>query len=178
MKKYPGPKSLLLVCLLLLPLGFAVGKLQSQEKTPAAPHATLADFSWLAGRWEGNLGNVTAEQTWIPARNGTMQGMFRLTDTEKTIVVELFTIRETTDGVFFYLRHFSPELVPQEKEDAYRMKLAKWDSTHFQFDNTVHNGLQHAILTLLDADHYTAHADVIGNNGQPRIIEVTYRRVK
>jgi len=136
MKKYPGPKLLLLVCLLLLPLGFAVGKLRSQEKTPAAPHATLADFSWLAGRWEGNLGNVTAEQTWIPARNGTMQGMFRLTDTEKTIVVELFTIRETTDGVFFYLRHFSPELVPQEKEDAYRMKLAKWDSTHFQFDNT------------------------------------------
>ncbi|PYT55910.1 MAG: hypothetical protein DMG43_01640 [Acidobacteria bacterium] len=178
MKKYPGPKLLLLVCLLLLPLGFAVGKLRSQEKTPAAPHATLADFSWLAGRWEGNLGNVTAEQTWIPARNGTMQGMFRLTDTEKTIVVELFTIRETTDGVFFYLRHFSPELVPQEKEDAYRMKLAKSDSTHFQFDNTVHNELQHAILTLLDVDHYTAHADLIGNNGQPRVIEVAYRRVK
>jgi len=37
-----------------------------------------------------------------------MQGFFRLTDSEKTIVIELFTIRETPGGIEFYFRHFSP----------------------------------------------------------------------
>jgi len=178
MKKYPGPKSLLLVCLLLLPLGFAVGKLRSQEKTPAAPHATLADFSWLAGRWEGNLGNVTAEQTWIPARNGTMQGMFRLTDTEKTIVIELFTIREMPGGIEFYFRHFSPELKPWEEKEAYHLNLTKSEGGVSRFDNSVVNQLKDAILTRVDGDTYVSHGDITDADGKPKAIEVTYHRVK
>jgi len=58
---------------------------QSQATSPLPQKAaTLEDFSWLAGRWEGHLGPMTAEQQWMTPRNGTMQGFFRLTDSEKT----------------------------------------------------------------------------------------------
>ena len=51
--------------------------------TPEANKSTLEEFSWLAGRWEGHLGPMTAEQQWMAPKNGTMQGFFRLTDAEK-----------------------------------------------------------------------------------------------
>lgn len=152
--------------------------------TPEQKPATLADFAWLVGHWEGKLGTpgsdkqMTAEQQWMSPKNGTMQGFFRLTDSEKTLVIELFTIRETGDGIAFFFRHFSPELVPLEKEEAYRLKLAKWDTSHFQFDNTVQNQLKDAILTVADDDHYVSHGDITGPDGKPAVIEVTYRRVK
>jgi hypothetical protein len=152
--------------------------------TPEQKPATLADFAWLAGHWEGKLpfpGSdkpLTAEQQWFAPTNGTMLGMFRLSSEQKTILIELFTVRETPDGIFFYFRHFSPELVPQEKDEAYRLKLTKWDAGHFQFDNTVQNQLKDAILTAVDADHYISHGDIIGSDGKPAVIEVAYHRVK
>ena len=66
--------------------------------TPEANKSTLEDFSWLAGRWEGNLGPMAAEQRWMAPRNGTMQGFFRLTDTEKTIVLNLRSRRHSPNA--------------------------------------------------------------------------------
>src|SRR5258708_38956006 len=80
---------------------------RAQEATAPSPHhATLADFLWLAGHWEGNLGPMTAEQAWMAPKNGTMQGFFRLTDAEKTMVIELFTLPETPEGVAMHFPHF------------------------------------------------------------------------
>jgi hypothetical protein len=151
---------------------------------PEQKPATLADFAWLAGRWEGIFSfpgsdkPLTAEQEWFAPSNGTILGMFRLNSDQKTVIIELFTIRETPDGIFFFFRHFSPELVPQEKEEAYRLKLTKWDASRFQFDNMVQNNLKDAILTVVDADHYISHGDITGSDGKPAVIEVAYHRVK
>jgi hypothetical protein len=151
--------------------------------TPQPAAATLADFAWLAGRWEGKLGptaekQLTAEQQWMPPKNDTMLGFFRLTDNEKTVVIELFTIRETTDGIVFYFRHFSPELKPWEEAEAYHLNLTKSDGTTFRFDNPVVNQLKDAILTHTEADTYISHGDITGADGKPAAIEVTYHRVK
>ncbi len=152
---------------------------QSQTASPAPQEvATLADFSWLAGRWEGKLGPLTAEQEWMAPKNGTMQGFFRLTDNEKTIVIELFTIRETRNGIEFYFRHFSPELKPLEEKEAYHLALSKSEGGVFRFDNPIVNQLKDAILTHADADTYISHGDITDANGQPKVIEVTYHRVK
>ena len=146
--------------------------------------ATLADFAWLTGRWEGPLRAPgsdkppLAEQEWMAPKHDTMQGMFRLSTDQKTILLEFFTLRETPDGLFFYFRHFSPELVPQEKEEAYRLKLAKSEAGRFQFDNTVENTLKDVVLTLVDSDHYLLHGDLSGSDGKPAVIEVPYQRVK
>jgi hypothetical protein len=152
--------------------------------TPQQKPATLADFAWLAGRWEGKLGapgsdkQMSAEQEWMAPKNGTMQGFFRLTDNEKTIVIELFTIRETASGIVFYFRHFSPELKPLEETEAYHLNLTKWDGEVFRFDNPVVNQLKDAILTHNADDSYTSHGDITGADGKPAVIEVTYHRVK
>jgi len=152
--------------------------------TPQQKGATLADFAWLAGRWEGKLGapgsdkQLAAEQEWMAPKNGTMQGFFRLTDNEKTIVIELFTIRETHDGIVFYFRHFSPKLKPLEENEAYHLNLAKSDANSFRFDNPVVNQLKDAILTHNADDSYTSHGDITGADGKPSVIEVIYHRVK
>jgi len=66
--------------------------------TPETSKPALEDFSWLAGRWEGKLGPMTAEQQWMAPKNGTMQGFFRLTDTEKTIVLNLRSRRHSPNA--------------------------------------------------------------------------------
>ena len=152
--------------------------------TPEQKPPTVADFVWLAGRWEGKFSfpgsdmPLKAEQEWFAPSAGTMLGMFHLYNDQKTLVIELFTIRETSDGIFFYFRHFSPELIPQEKEEAYRLKLTKEDASRFQFDNTVQNNLKDVILTVVDSDHYISRGDLTGADGKPAVIEVAYHRVK
>jgi hypothetical protein len=126
---------------LSLPLLTAAHPPQTTSPSPQKA-AKLDDFSWLAGRWEGKLGPLTAEQEWMAPRNGTMQGFFRLTDNEKTIVIELFTIRETPTGIDFYFRHFSPELKPLEEKEAYHLTLSKSEGGVFRFDNPVVNQLK------------------------------------
>jgi hypothetical protein len=173
------------LCSVLLSLPHLRAARQSQTTSPSPQKAaTLEDFSWLAGRWEGKLGplpaekQMTAEQQWMAPRNGTMQGSFRLTDAEKTIVIELFTIRETPNGIEFYFRHFSPELMPWEEKEAYHLNLTKSEAGTFRFDNPVVNQLKDAILTRVDSDTYISHGDISGADGKPTVIEVTYRRVK
>jgi Domain of unknown function (DUF6265) len=152
--------------------------------TPETNKAKLEDFSWLAGRWEGKLGplpaekQMTAEQQWMAPRNGTMQGSFRLTNSEKTLVIEFFTLRETPNGIVLYFRHFSPELKPWEEVEAYHLNLTKADAGTFRFDNPVVNQLKDAILTRVDNDTYISHGDITGDDGKPTVIEITYHRVK
>jgi hypothetical protein len=167
------------LCAVLLSVPYLGAAPQSQTASPAPQKvATLADFSWLAGHWEGTLGPLTAEQEWMAPKNGTMQGFFRLTDNEKTIVIELFTVRETPAGIEFYFRHFSPELKPLEEAEAYHLVLSKSDAGVFRFDNPIVNQLKDAILTKVSPDAYISHGDITDANGQPKVIEVTYHRVK
>lgn len=154
---------------------FAVQEPGSSAK-PAGNRPTLQDFAWLAGRWEGKIGDFTAEQIWMTPKNGAIAGMFRLTGGGKTVLVELFTVRETPDGITFYFRHFSPELKIRETGDATMLKLAKADEKRFEFDNPVDGQPKNAILTRTDENTYTAHSDLVDSNGKTDVIEVVYHR--
>ena len=55
------------------------------QETPAAakPAGTVADLSWLVGRWQGRMQGprgLQLEQHWTEPRSGVMMGMFRLSD--------------------------------------------------------------------------------------------------
>jgi hypothetical protein len=167
------------LCSVLLSSPHLTAAGQSQSAFPSPQKAvTLEDLSWLAGRSEGHLGPMTAEQQWMTPKNGTMQGFFRLTDAEKTIVIEVFTIRGTPGGIEFYFRHFSPELKPWEEKEAYHLNLTKAEGGVFRFDNPVVNQLKDAILTRVDGDTYISHGDITDADGKPKSIEVTYHRMK
>ncbi|HXZ12845.1 MAG TPA: DUF6265 family protein [Candidatus Sulfotelmatobacter sp.] len=142
------------------------------------PKASIADFSWLEGRWQGTWGPRVAEQTWLAPKAGTMLGTFRLVENEKVLVLELFTLVQKPEGIDFYFRHFTPELVPWEKTDATILKLASLDANRADFENPVNGQPKHSILTRVDADTYTLRSEIVPEQGDPQTIEITYHRVK
>jgi hypothetical protein len=151
------------------------------QPTPApatTTKATLADFAWLEGRWRGDWGPRVAEQAWFAPKAGVMTGLFRLVEGDKTLVLELFTLVEKPDGIDFFFRHFTPELVPWEKSGATVLNLASLDAKRVDFENAVNGLPKHAIMIRVDADTYTARSEIIPETGDPQVIEITYHRQK
>ena len=156
---------------------------QAPAQTPsstatAAPKSVLDNFAWLEGRWRGEWGPRIAEQAWLGPKGGEMLGVFRLAEADKTLVIELFTLVENSDGVNFYFRHFTPQLLPWEKSDATVLNLAKFDTTTFDFENPSNGMPKRSILTRIDADTYTSRSEIIPESGDMQVIEITYHRQK
>lgn len=150
-----------------------------QTPTPATTTTpTLTDFAWLEGRWRGDWGPRVAEQAWFAPKAGVMTGLFRLVEGDKTLVLELFTLLEKSDGIEFFFRHFTPELVPWEKSGATVLNLTSLDAKKADFENPVNGLPKHAILIRVDADTYTARSEIIPETGDPQVIEITYHREK
>jgi hypothetical protein len=140
--------------------------------------SALDNFAWLEGRWRGEWGPRVAEQIWLGPKGGEMLGVFRLVEGDKTLVLELFTLVEKSGRVDFYFRHFTPQLLPWEKSDATVLNLAKFDTTTFDFENSRDAMPKRSILTRVDSDTYIARSELIPDNGEPQIIEITYHRQK
>jgi hypothetical protein len=152
---------------------------QPQQATaPPTQASVLSQLSWLEGRWRGEWGSRIAEQTWLAAKGGEVAGMFRLVEGEKTLVLELFSLVEKPEGVQFYLRHFTPELLPWEKSDATMLKLETIDAMGAVFVNPLNGEPKRSILKRVDADTYTARSEIEPEQGEPQAIEITFRRQK
>jgi hypothetical protein len=146
--------------------------------TIQATSSSLADFSWLEGSWRGEWGPRTAEQVWLAPKAGEALGIFRLVENDKTLVIELFTLVENPSGIDFYLRHFTPQLIPWEKSDATLLHLASRSDTKFEFENPANGMPKRAILTRLDADTFVARSEIIPESGEIQVVEITYHRQK
>jgi Domain of unknown function (DUF6265) len=152
---------------------------QAPGSTPAAAAKSVLDnFAWLEGRWRGDWGPRLAEQAWLGPKAGEMLGVFRLAEGDKTLVIELFALVEQSEGVDFYIRHFTPQLLPWEKSDATVLNLAKFDTTTFDFENPSNAMPKRSVLTRIDADTFISRSDLIPENGEMQIIEITYHREK
>jgi len=78
----------------------------------------VAQLGFFAGSWHGPLFGGEADETWMPPRDGTMLGSFRLTwpGTEKRLY-ELLIIEELANGeVVMNFRHFGPGMKLWEDE--------------------------------------------------------------
>jgi Domain of unknown function (DUF6265) len=146
--------------------------------TVQAPKPTLADFAWLAGRWQGTWGPRVAQQVWAAPRAGVMMGTFQLAENDKTLVLELFTVVEGPDGIKFHLRHFTPSLVAWEKPGPTVLNLASADPKSIVFENPHDGQPKHAIITRVDADTYISRSEVMPDKGDMQVTEITYHRVK
>jgi hypothetical protein len=150
-----------------------------QHAHAAADHApALSDFAWLEGRWRGEWGSRVAEQTWLGPNADEMTGVFRLVEGEKVLVLELFSLTEKPEGIGFYFRHFTPELLPWEKSDATMLKLETLDPKKAVFVNPVNGEPKRTIMVRVDADTYTARSEIEPEHGEPQVIEITFRRQK
>jgi hypothetical protein len=151
---------------------------QQSTAAPTPAKATLADMAWLEGRWRGDWGPRIAEQVWTGPKAGVMTGVFRLVENDNALVIELFTIVEKPEGLSFYLRHFTPELVTWEKAEPTVLNLTSLDPKRVDFENPVNGLPKHAILLRVDADTYTARSELVPEAGEPQVIEITYQRQK
>ena len=155
----------------------AGGNTATQPANPSNISApALSDFAWLEGRWRGEWGPRIAEQIWLSPKAGAMEGMFRVVEADKTLVLELFTLVQKTDGISFYIRHFTPALAPWEKSDATVLDLSKSENKNFTFENAVNGMPKVAAFTQLDANTYVSRSEIVPETGDSQVIEITYKR--
>lgn len=155
---------------------YAHGPAQGQAAANSA--ATLDSLAWLDGRWRGDWGPRVAEQVWLPSSAGLMVGTFRLVEDDKPLLIELFALLQTPDGIEFRFRHFTQELAPWEKGESTVLDLQSADGTKFVFVNPVNGQPKRAILTRVDPDTYISRSEILPESGGTQIIEITYHRQK
>jgi hypothetical protein len=147
-----------------------------QPRASNIPAAALSDFAWLEGRWRGEWGPRIAEQAWLSPKAGAIEGVFRVVEADKTLVLELFTLVQKPDGISFYFRHFTPALAPWEKSDATVLHLTKLENKKFTFENPLNGMPKLAAFTQIDGDTYVSRSEIVPETGNPQVIEITYKR--
>jgi hypothetical protein len=145
-------------------------------QNPDQSKTSWADFSWLEGRWQGNWGPRLAEQIWMTPKADEMAGVFREVENDKTLVLELFSVVETPEGIEYRSRHFTPSLAPWEQSGPTVLKLASIDPNQIVFENTVDGKPKRVVLTRTSPDTYVSRSEIVPDQGDTQVVEITYRR--
>jgi len=106
-----------------------------------------------------------------------MLGTFQLAEGDKTLVLELFTVVEDTNGIKLYLRHFTPSLTSWEKPGPTTLNLETADANSIVFVNTVDGEPKQDVITRVDVDTYISRSEIVPEKGDPQVTEITYHRV-
>jgi len=153
----------------------AKGKISAAAEQSSA-NETLAQFAWLAGRWQGDWGPRIAQQVWMPPKSGVMVGVFQLTEDAQTLVIELYTITATPQGIELRVRHFTPTLTAWQKDEPSSLKLMTYDSKSFLFVNQDNGQPKHWLMKRNDPNTYVARFEIVPEQGESETAEITYRR--
>jgi len=148
----------------------------AQSANPPA-NATLANLAWLEGRWQGTWGPRIIDQTWMAPKAGTMIGVFREVGNDNTLVVELFSLVETSAGIEYRSRHFTPSLAPWETSAPSVLKLTSADPARIVFENALDGKPKRVVFTRTGPDTYTSTSEIASNQGESQVTEITYRRI-
>ena len=118
------------------------------------------------------------EKAILDIMNGLIdQGIKVLTDGEKLLVLELFTLRETAEGLELRLRHFDGALTPMEKEEALVLRLISLTENEALFENPVHSRPKTSRITRTGPRSFVGRSEIIGGDGKVSVIEATWQRL-
>jgi len=144
----------------------------------AGQSASLSDFAWLEGTWTGpGPDGSTAEIHYLAPEAGMLPAIFRLRKDGRVIVVEAVTLVSEEDGLTMYVRHFTPELVPLEKEGALTLRFAGRDGEAFRFENVREENPRRSVIRRTGPDRVTVRSELLREDGSVDEIRVEYRRV-
>ena len=109
-----------------------------------------------------------------------MLGLSRIVADGKPLVIELFSLSETPEGVALKFRHFTPALAPWEQSDPgpVTMKLEELGAKSAVFANPRDGQPRLTILTRIDPDTYISKSEMVPAAGGPHSTEITYHRQK
>jgi len=168
--------SALLACVACAAPWTEPAKAQNAPANTAKP--SLSDFTWLEGKWEGNWGPRLAEQVWLSPKGGELPGLFRVVENDKPLVLELFSIIESSDGIEMRIRHFTPSLAPWEQSSIAILRLANMEGSNAVFENTSGGQPSRQTLIRVDADTYTARTEISQGANNKQVTEIRFHRVK
>ncbi len=157
----------------------------SAQRANDGPSANATDFAWLAGTWEAHAPGATfvLEATYNAPKAGVVNGVMRIMDQGKVLMIELITITDSPTGPELRFRHFNAQLDALEPVFKQNFRLAKSTTDRYEFENAVpydktlmSTEARNAIYTRHGADEFVGHSDVIDESGKADVIEFTWRR--
>ncbi len=167
----------LLLWLCASPLGTG-GAPRAQIVPPGGgSKVTVSDLAWIAGRWRGTFGAYTADAVYMEPEANSIGGVGQVYQPGKTLVVELVSLVQSTDGMTLYIRNFTPDLQPAEAGDPIVMKLTTVTANSWEFDNTVlGQAPARTVITHTGDDTFTSRSDVYDAQGRVSTVEIDYAR--
>lgn len=152
----------------------------STEPGAAAPvRATLADVSWIAGRWVGTLDGGTSEEIWRPPAGDSMMGMYRFVKDGKAVFYEFLLIEQGEAGPVMKFKHFSPGLIGWEEKDEVvtcpLVKLAPGEAV-FERRDDAKGIFTRLTYTQPAADELSVLLEKKNKDGSPRRSEFRFKK--
>jgi Domain of unknown function (DUF6265) len=165
------------LCFALILLAAPILAAEPQAPPAAeAPKATVADFSWIAGAWQGEIGGDFFDEQWTPPAGGAMLGMFRWIKKDGRVVIyELLALEPAGESVVLQLRHLKPGLVAlEDKDGALAFYLVSYRPGEAVFDNR-NPDKPIRIGYRKQGEDLIATLDRV-ENGKPSTLEFRYHR--
>jgi hypothetical protein len=141
------------------------------EGLPESPSASLDDFGWLIGHWQGEgLGGLN-EEAWSGPASGQMMGMYRMIGDGQVRFMELLTLTEEKGSVQLRLKHFNRDLSGwEDKGDTVDFRLLKLEPGAAWFDG--------GSMFRIDEERMEVWVRIGGKGEQPeRAVRIDYRKV-
>ena len=128
-------KSIILLSLLIITVVVGVnGAAGLRGPSPAVPVAsTLAELSWMSGRWQtAPGGKVQIEEHWMAPAGSSMLGMSRTVAGDRTVEFEYLRLEQRADGIY-YVAH------PKARYPGTEFKLSRLSANEAIFENPAHD---------------------------------------
>lgn len=139
---------------------------------------SVDDFAWLTGTWRGpGPAGATAEIQYMAPEAHVLPAFFRLYRPDSVLVMEAVSLTKEQDGLFMYVRHFDPALVPMEEEHAIRLRLTGILRDTFVFENANEGENPTRTVMVRTVSGFTAWSELRRADGTTDTIRVEYRRV-
>jgi hypothetical protein len=133
---------------------------------PTAPTGHVSDLAFLKGRWEGDVGASKIAQVCDSPDSGSMVCLFHLlNDDGKLDMLEVYTLRDTPEGVVEKVRFFSPELGEEAGASATTMKLVSVSADKLVFENPNGTYPKRSTIYRTSPDAFTSKVELIDAKG-------------
>jgi hypothetical protein len=144
-----------LICAMVLTaLPFMMGAAAPTDDAATTTRApSLQDVAFLAGHWQGRMGDDHVEEHWSKPQGDSVMGMFRwVTGGTKASMFEILTITEEAEGLTLRLRHFTPTMVAwEEKDEPMTLLLREASSRRGGFEELTENSVDSISYEINDA---------------------------
>jgi hypothetical protein len=152
---------------------------QDGAATARAMVATIADVSWLTGRWTGVVGTGTTEEICSAPAGGVIMCMFRAMNGQQVQGLEFITLRENAPGIEERARFFGADLAEDKGDDGVALKMVSLSSAKIVFDNAKEGGpVKHITINRAGDDNFATHIELVDRMGKSSFIDSEWKRAK